>query len=177
MTRKIILSLAMSLDGYIATKDDKFDWILGDGDNSLNTKEFWNFPEFLKTVDTIVMGSRCYDLGQHKDFTDKEVFIATFKKLEDKDNLHFINGNIVEAVLENNHQSDKNIFIWGGGGLVHNFLESSEIDEFYIGIVPVILGDGIPLFRGKTPSIRLHLEKIMSENGIVVLKYSKKSPV
>lgn len=163
----------MSLDGYIATTDNKFDWITGDGDNTLNSKEFWNFPKFLKTIDTIVMGSHCFDLGQHKDFADKTIFIATSKNMEDKDNLHFISGDIVKAVIENNQKSDKNIFVWGGGGLVHNFLASSSIDEFYIGIVPVILGEGIPLFQGNTPTIRLHLEKIMSENGIVILKYSK----
>lgn len=174
MKRKIILSLAMSLDGYIATKDGEFDWIVGDGDQTLNTEYFWDYGKFLETVDAVVMGGRCYRQGLHKDLKTKNVYVATSEKLNDENNIRFINGDIVKTILEETKDSGKNIFIFGGGGLVHNFLKSNVIDEYYVGIVPVILGDGITLFRQINTTIKLHLTDIMSENGVVVLKYAKR---
>lgn len=175
MKQKVILSLAMSLDGFIATKSDGFDWIVGDGDKTLNTKNFWDYKKFLETVDTVVMGSRCFEQGFHQDFLSKKVFVSSSKKLKDHENIHFVSGDIVKKIVFDTKVKTKNIFVFGGGGLVHNFLKSDAIDEYYIGIVPVILGDGIPLFSGTTPTIKLHLLKILSENGIVVLKYEKHS--
>ncbi len=174
MVRKIVLSLAMSLDGFIATKTGGFEWIAGDGDKTLDTKNKWDYSKFLESVDIIVMGKNSYDQGFSKDFSNKEVYVATTEKTENKDNLHFINGDIVELVKNVKSKTNKNIFIFGGGGLVHNFLKSNAIDEYYVGIVPVILGDGVSLFQGINPTIKLHLVEIMSENGIVVLKYNKR---
>lgn len=56
MKRKIILNLAMSIDGYIASKDGGFDWIVGDGDEKLDTEDKWDYDKFLNDVDTVVMG-------------------------------------------------------------------------------------------------------------------------
>ena len=56
MKRKIILNLAMSIDGYIANEDGGFDWIVGDGDESLDTQNKWNYEKFLEGIDTVVMG-------------------------------------------------------------------------------------------------------------------------
>lgn len=81
MGRKIILNLAMSLDGYIAKKNGDYDWIKGQGDNSLNTKDKWSYEEFLNDVDVVLMGRDCYDCGFHKDFAGKKVFVATSKNL------------------------------------------------------------------------------------------------
>src|SRR3989338_7809911 len=166
MKRKIILSLAMSLDGYIATKDGRFDWIVGDGDQALNTKYFWNYSKFLESVGTVIMGSHCYKQGLHKDFNTKNVYVATSEKLNDEKTVHFIHGDITNIVVKVAKNSDKNIFVFGGGGLVHNFLKKNVIDEYYVGIVPVILGNGIPLFHRTHSTIKLHLVEIMSENGI-----------
>lgn len=72
MKRKIILNLAMSIDGYIASKDGGFDWIVGDGDEKLDTKDKWDYDKFLNDVDTVVMGKNCYDQSFHNDFADKK---------------------------------------------------------------------------------------------------------
>lgn len=100
MKRKIILNLAMSIDGYIANEDGGFDWIVGDGDESLDTQNKWNYEKFLEGIDTVVMGKKCYDQGFVDDFKDKKVYIATSKELEDYDNFHFINGNICTIIEE-----------------------------------------------------------------------------
>ena len=51
----------MSIDGYIANEDGGFDWIVGDGDESLDTQNKWNYEKFLEGIDTVVMGKKCYD--------------------------------------------------------------------------------------------------------------------
>ena len=71
MNGKIILNLAISLDGYIADENGGFDWIIGDGNNTLNTDEKWDYDKFLEDIDVVVMGKNCYVQGFHKDFVEK----------------------------------------------------------------------------------------------------------
>lgn len=61
MDGKVILNLAISIDGYIADENGGFDWIVGNDDNSLNTNNKWDFGNFLEDIDVIVMGKNCYD--------------------------------------------------------------------------------------------------------------------
>lgn len=174
MKRKIILNLAMSIDGYIANEDGGFDWIVGDGDESLDTQNKWNYEKFLEGIDTVVMGKKCYDQGFVDDFKDKKVYIATSKELEDYDNFHFINGNICTIIEEERKKEGKDIFLFGGGVLVDSFLKADIIDEYIIGIIPTILGRGRLLFFGGTPKIDLHLQEYVSDKGIIILRYSKR---
>ncbi|WP_054199275.1 dihydrofolate reductase family protein [Clostridium baratii] len=174
MRRKIILNLAMSIDGYIASEDGGYDWIVGDGDNKLDTKDKWDYTEFLKGIDIVVMGRKCYDQNFHNDFKEKKIYVATSKELDDYDNIHFIKGNICKVVEKEREKEGKDIFLFGGGDLVDNFIKKDIIDEYIIGIIPTILGKGRPLFLGNNPKIDLHLEQYNMENGIVILKYSRK---
>ena len=173
MTRKIILNLAMSIDGYIADEDGGFDWIVGDGDSSLDTENKWDYNEFLEGIDIVVMGKKCYDQGFLDDFKDKTIYVATSETIEDYDNIHFINKNICDVVLEESKKEGKDIFLFGGGVLVDNFIKKDIIDQYIIGIIPTILGKGRPLFLGNNPKINLHLDQYIVENGIVIMKYSK----
>lgn len=75
MSRKIILNLAISLDGYIASEDGGYDWIIGDGDKRLDTENKWDFNKFLEDIDVVVMGKKCYDQNMHNDFKSKKVYI------------------------------------------------------------------------------------------------------
>ena len=68
----------------------------------------------------------------------------------------------------------KNIFLFGGGVLVDHFLKADIIDEYIIGIIPTILGKGRPLFLGNNPKIDLSLQYYTVEDGIVIMKYSKR---
>ncbi|WP_195938278.1 dihydrofolate reductase family protein [Romboutsia sp. 1001713B170131_170501_G6] len=174
MKRKIILNLAISIDGYIASEDGGFDWIVGDGDNSLNSEKKLDFNEFLREVDTVVMGKKCYDQNFHNDYKNKKVYVATSKELEDYENVHFINGDICKVIEEERKKEGKNIFLFGGGKLVDNFIKANIIDEYIIGIIPTILGKGRPLFLGDNPKIDLHLDEYILDNGIVILRYSKR---
>lgn len=174
MERKIILNLAISIDGYIASEDGGFDWIVGDGDDKLDTEKKWDYNEFLNGVDVVVMGKNCYEQNFHNDFNDKKVYVATSQELQDHDNIHFISGDICKVIEEERKKDGKDIFLFGGGGLVDNFIKSDIIDEYIIGIIPIILGKGRPLFLGNNPKIDLHLDQYIMDKGVVILRYSKR---
>lgn len=174
MYGKIILNLAISLDGYIADEDGGFDWIVGDGNTTLNTEEKWDYGKFLEDIDVIVMGKNCYDQGFHKDFTGKDVYIATSKEIENYENYHFINGDIVN-IINDVKSEGKNIFLFGGGLVIDHFVKADVIDEYIIGVIPTILGKGRKLFLENNPKIDLTLEYYSVEESIVIMKYSKRN--
>ena len=173
MNGKIILNLAVSLDGYIADKDGGYDWIVGDGSSTLNTENKWSHDKFLENIDVVVMGKKCFDQDMHKEYQHKEVYIATSKEIEDFENYHFINGDIVKEI-EKLKNKGKNIYLFGGGILIDSFVKADVIDEYVIGIIPTILGKGIKLFYDNNTKIALKLEYYAVEDGIVIMKYSKR---
>ncbi|MBT6293695.1 dihydrofolate reductase [bacterium] len=178
MNRKIILNLAISLDGFIANEKGGFDWIKGDGDNSHDTKQKFDFPKFVEEIDILVMGRRAYEDCPHetmKTFNSKKIYVATTKKLESTyDNVIFINGDICKQILKLKKEKGKGIWIWGGAKLADPFIKENIIDEYIIGIIPIILGKGRPLFLGNNPTIKLHLKESTTQEGIVILKYDKR---
>lgn len=174
MSGKIILNLAISLDGYISDENGGYEWIVGDGNSTLNTESKWDYDKFLDGIDVVVMGRNCYDQNMHKDFQGKEVYIASSEKIDDYENYHFINGNICESISKLKNEG-KNIFLFGGGGLVDNFVKADIIDEYVIGIIPTILGKGRKLFFENNPKIDLTPEYYSVEDGVIVMKYSKRN--
>jgi dihydrofolate reductase len=174
MKRKIILNLAISLDGYIASEDGGYDWIVGDGDDTLNTKNKFSFEKFLEGIDIVVMGKNCYDQNMHNDYKNKKVYVATSQKIENQDNLHFISGDICKIIQEEKEREGKDIYLFGGGVLVDDFIKADIVDEYIFGIIPIILGKGRPLFLENNPTIKLHLEEYSIEEGITIFKYTKR---
>lgn len=173
MSRKIILNIAMSIDGYIAAEDGSFDWIGGDGNNKLDTKDKFDFENFMEDVDLVVMGKNCYEQGFADDYSDKTVYVATTESLEDHDNVKFIKGDIVKTILEEKEKEGKNIYLFGGGILLDPFIKADVIDEYIIGIIPTILGSGKKLFLLNNPEILLNLQEYYVDNGIIIGRYSK----
>ena len=174
MSGKIILNLAISLDGYIADENGGYDWIVGDGNSTLNTENKWDYNKFLDAIDVVVMGRNCYDQNMHKNFQGKEVYIASSKKIDDYENYHFISNNICESIIKLKNDG-KRIFLFGGGGLVDNFIKNDIIDEYVIGIIPTILGKGIKLFFENNPKIDLTLDYYSVEDGVIIMKYLKRN--
>lgn len=171
---KIILNLAMSLDGYILDKDGKYDWIQGDGDNTLNTPDVFDFPTFTKSLDIVVMGRKSYDDIGVDDYKDKKIIVATTKQMKNYDNLEFVGENVVEYVHSLKDKVAGDIWLFGGGVLVDAFLKADIIDKFILGIVPIILGDGTPMFYKGIPETKLHLDKYTMQEGVTILEYSRR---
>lgn len=178
MSRKIIFNLAMSIDGYISDEDGGFDWIVGEDNNSLDTKGQFEFSKFLETCDTIVMGRKSYeDIPKEtfNEFLDKKIYLVTNKELSvNKENVEIINGDIVGKIINLKKEEGKNIWIFGGAILADVFIKADVIDEYIIGIIPCILGKGRKLFLDNNPTINLHLENYSFTDGIAVLTYTKR---
>ncbi len=174
MSRKIILNMAMSLDGYISDNTGGFDWIYGDGNRSLDTKDQWSYEKFVKEVDTVVMGHTCFEQKFSEAFSDKKIYVATESHKEDHDNIHFIQDNITKPILEEMKQDGKNIFLFGGGITIDPFIKANLVDEYVVGIIPIILGKGRTLFQKDNPRIRLYLDACYINSGITTLHYKKK---
>lgn len=174
MKRKIILNLAMSIDGYIADEDGGYDWIVGHGDKSLDTNNQLDYAEFLKDIDIVVMGKKCFDQDMHNDFKDKKVYVATSQEIENYENINFINGDICKIIEDEKSIPGKDIYLYGGGVVVDSFIKADIIDEYIIGIIPTILGKGKPLFLDNNPTIKLDLNECIVSDGIIIMKYSRK---
>ncbi len=177
MNGKIILNLAMSLDGYIADENGKFDWIKPHNDRTLDTSNKYDYNSFLETIDIVVMGKKCYDQNLHifsNIDSTKTIYVATSKPQINHDNIVFIKDDIVRIIKEEANNG-KNIYIYGGGMLVDYFIKENVIDEYIVGIIPTILGNGIKLFYGNNPMINLKLEENIIDNGIVIMRYSKRN--
>ena len=175
--RKIILNLAISLDGFISDKDGGFAWIGGHGDNTQNTENQFDFPKFMNDCDTVVMGRKAYDDCGIKDvlgFEEKMFYVATSKKMENLKNVTFINGDIVKIINDLKEKEGKNIWLFGGSGLTDDFVKADIVDEYIIGIIPTIRGVGTKLFPTEYPVINLELKECTVNDGITILWYTKR---
>ncbi len=169
--RKLVVFIATSLDGYIATKADSLEWLFnveGEGDNG--------YSEFYETVDTVVMGKRTYDWLMEQDleefpYKNKECYVFTRTYHEDTEDVKFVNEDVSEFVEHLQSQDGKSIWIVGGGELLYYFIKEQLIDEFIITIAPTLLGKGIPLFKEGDYQLDLVLKGTRKFNQFVELHY------
>ena len=172
--RKLFLYIATSLDGYIATEDDSLEWLFkteGKGDNG--------YSEFYNTVDTILIGRRTYDWIIEKEkgnfpYKNKECYIFSRSKSGKNENVEFINQDVVEFTNKIKRLDGGNIWLVGGGNLLHSFIKERLVDEFIITIAPTLIGHGIPLFKKNDFELELKLKNIRKLNQFVELHYEVK---
>lgn len=172
----ISLRLAMSLDGYIATQEGGYDWIVPVPSPTLDTDHQLPFDEFLGDVDVVVMGRRCYDQGQHRDYVSlgKRVIVATSRApVHSEQDVEFVADGVVNVVRAA-RDSGQHCFLFGGGVLVESFLRADAIDMLTVGIVPILLGSGRRLFPSEHPTLELRLADYTVESGKVRLVYRRR---
>lgn len=174
MNRKVILYIAASLDGYIATHDEDLKFL----ESVEREGEDYGYGKFIKSVDAVIVGRKTYDkvLSMGFDFphADKESYIITRTPRPDIGNIRFYTGEVKELVLKLKSEPGNNIFVDGGSEIVHLLMSENLIDEYIISIIPVLLGDGIRLFRDGRPQEDLRLiSSTAFESGLVQLHYTK----
>lgn len=175
MSRKVILYIAVSLDGYIADSEGKIDWLGGQDENYEGD---YGYGEFISDVDTVVMGMNTYqqittELSPEKwPYENKRVYVFTHREMDDGRNLAFIQKNAEKFMAELKLKQGKNIWICGGADLANQFMKAGLIDEYHLTIMPVILGKGIPLFSHDHPEIRLQIERVQEIHGVIDIVYS-----
>ncbi|MDY0395602.1 dihydrofolate reductase family protein [Virgibacillus halophilus] len=173
--RNVVLFIASSLDGYIATKEESLEWLFkveGEGDNGIS--------EFLDTIDTVLMGKATYDWimehegGNSWPYSDKNCYVFTRSSIADTEQVKFISPDIQDFVSKLKKQEGKNIWMVGGGKLLYSFLKENMVDEIIITIAPTLIGKGIPLFNNGDYHLELLLKGTRRFNQFVELHYEVK---
>lgn len=174
-SRKLILYISMSLDGYIADGNNNLDFL------SLVEKEGedYGYLEFVKSVDTVIIGRKTYEKVQEMGFeyphTDKKVYIITRTKKPDQGSFEYYTGSLSALIETIKSKPGKHIYCDGGAEIVHLLLQENLINELIISVIPVILGSGISLFKQGRPFQKLNLISSKAfEKGLVQLHYTTK---
>lgn len=176
MKRKVILYISQSLDGFIADSKGNVDWILG---NNENYDSDYGYENFIKDVDTVILGANTYKQIKNELSPDKWVYenlqsyVLTNEIIEDTTNIKYVNMNIKELINRLQKEHGKNIWICGGANLVNQCVKEDLIDEYQITTVPIILGNGIRLFEANNKNIKLELKDTKEENGLILGIYAK----
>ena len=175
--RKIVLFIAMSLDGYIADIDGKVDWLSGQN-NDVEGSD--SYTDFVNSVDTVIMGWTTYhqivtELSPEQWIYDNlQSYVITHRNCAPKSNVTFVSENPCTLVNDLKQKNGKNIWICGGADIVHQLMQNNLIDKYYISIIPTILGNGIRLFNVIDQKTDLRFITSKSSNGIVELVYQKR---
>ncbi len=170
--RKVVLGLAISLDGYIARSDGSVDFLFMPKDYSM--------APFFATVDVAIMGRKTLDAGLKMgggSFNGYGLVSYVFSRSQPtgKRDGYTVTRQMPAALIRQlRKQPGKDIWLMGGGELARDFLKADLVDELYLGIVPVLLGEGIPIFPSGFPQrdFKLIENKIYSK-GLIALKYER----
>ncbi|HAW51073.1 MAG TPA: dihydrofolate reductase [Flavobacteriales bacterium] len=175
--RKLIVFISMSLDGYIATKDDDLSWL-----SVVESEgEDYGYEDFNQTVDTYLVGRKTYDVvkkltgGTFPPAQRHTCYVITRHRHEPENGVNFYTGKIEDLIAEIRKEKGKNIYCDGGGQIVTLLMQKNLIDEYKIAVIPVLLGDGKRLFHGGAPMIKLKpLPSKQYDSGLIMLNYARK---
>lgn len=175
MRRKVILYIAMSLDGYIADSTGGIGWL---GGTEPDYTGDYGYQAFLQQIDTVIMGWRTYhqvvtELSDEWVYAGRQTYVLTHRALPEKPGIRFVNMPTAQLVRELREQDGGHIWICGGAEMVRQFLADDLIDEFRISVMPCLLGKGLRLFT-KGTMIRLKLVSAKQENGVLNCIYQRR---
>jgi len=172
--RKVVLYIAMSLDGYIAKEDDNIDFL-----SLVQTSgEDFGYADFTSGVDTVIWGRKTYDkvlsFGVEFPHTDKKVWVFSRARSGKDEHVEYFND--VRALIHRlKQQPGKDIYCDGGAEVVHELLRYSLLDRLVVSVIPHLLGSGISLFKNGRPEQPLTFKRSVSfPSGLVQLWYDKK---
>lgn len=175
--RKVILYIAMSLDGFIATESGDIEWLSG---QDATSEEMGSYENFIQTIDTVVMGYTTYlqittELAPGNwPYKGMKSYVLTHKNVKSDEGIVFTDENIKHLIENIKSESGENIWVCGGANVVNQFMKEDLIDRYHITVIPTILGKGIRLFHDKNERVKLKLISSESNNGMIDLIYEKK---
>lgn len=175
--RKIVLYIAMSLDGYIADANGGVSWLRGQDPDS---ESEGSYPEFVRDIDTVVMGWETYhqvitELSPDEwVYEDLMTYVITHREETSSEKIRFVHESPSELMKKLKELDGKDIWICGGASIARQLMQDGMIDRFYISVIPVLLGAGVRLFGELPEEQELRLMETKSYNGIVELRYEKR---
>ena len=171
--RKVIVHIAASADGYIARADGDIEWLT----SRPAPKGFYGLNAFAKTIDTTILGRKTYDaslqMGAGFDAKTRHiVFSRQDPPADARPGVEYTREAIGPYVKRLREGRGKNIWLMGGGEIIASFLDAQAIDAFVISVVPVFIGDGIPLIARRHRHVPLSLVSTERfDDGLVQLHY------
>ena len=178
---RVTIHMATSLDGFIARKDGRVDWLETSdefiGGDSLDPDDV---EAFVKTIDCYVMGSRTYETALNFEakglgwpYGNKPTFVLTSRNLSrTRDTVEFYSGDLARFVNEQLRPAFGSIWFVGGGAVSGECLRRGLADEIRYSILPILIGDGVPFFEKLGRDVALHLAEVKAyKSGIVELRY------
>ena len=171
--RNVIVHIATSADGYIARPDGDIEWLT----SRPAPEGFYGMNAFMRSIDTTLLGRKTYEaslrLGAKFDAKSRHVVFSRHAPPADiPPGVEFVSGAIGPFVSRLREQPGKDIWLMGGGELIASFLDDGAIDEFVVSVVPVFIGDGIPLIARRHRYVPLDLRSVERfDDGVVQLRY------
>lgn len=174
--RKLSLFIATSLDGYIAKPNDDLSFL-----NIVEKEgEDYGYKEFTDTIDVIILGRKTYDYvlkaigDSYYDNGKRDVYVITRTPKQKVGRTTFYTGNVNDLVHQLKSEKGKNIYCDGGAEIINELLQCDVIDEFIISVIPILLGNGIRLFKDGRPEQELTFIKAKTyDTGLVQLHYKR----
>jgi dihydrofolate reductase len=178
---RVTIHMAASLDGFIARKDGRVDWLeTSDEFAGGDTLDPAFVAAFLKTIDCYVMGSRTYETALRFEaqgfgwaYGDKPTFVLTHRELpRTRDSVEFYSGDLAQFVNGRLRPRFRSIWFAGGGAVSGECIRLGLADELRYSILPILIGDGVPFFEKLDRDVALHLTEVKAyKSGMVALRY------
>ena len=178
---RVTIHMVASLDGFIARKDGRVDWMETTDEFAGGETMDPEFIEtFLKTIDCYVMGSRTYQTALNFEakgfgwsYGDKPTFVLTHRELpRTRNSVEFYSGDLAQFVNERLRPRFRSIWFVGGGDVSGECLRLGLADEVRYSMLPILIGEGIPFFEKLDRDVALHLKELKAyKNGMVALCY------
>jgi len=169
--RKIVVNIATSADGYIARPDGNIEWLT----SRPAPKGFYGMPEFMQSVDDKVLGRKTYEKSLELGARFNRHYVCSRQPppVSVPAGVEFVSGDILAFAERLKGRKGKNIWLMGGGEIIASFLDAGAIDEFIVSVVPVFIGQGIPLIAPRHRHVMLELRSVKEyPDGVVQTHYS-----
>ena len=186
--RKLILFMHTSIDGFVAGPNGEMDWIIVD-------EEMFDYAaQQTEQADTALYGRVTYQMMQsywptaadkpkaskhdkeHSAWYNKveKVVVSKTMQGENLPNTKIISDNIAAEIITLKQETGKNILMFGSPTVAHVLMSKNLIDDYWLFINPILLGEGIPLFKDikETTKLKFVASEIFS-SGVVCLHYQK----
>jgi dihydrofolate reductase len=171
--RRLVYSVAASLDGFIAGPKGEYDWIVHDPGI--------DFAAIYLQFDTFLMGRLTYELAQSqmpmlKKMGIRVVVVSTTLDSAQHRDVTVLSSGVAEAVVALKTEAGKDIWLFGGGVLFRSLVDAGLVDSVNLAVTPVLLGAGVPLLpEGNRVRLKLNESNALA-SGVLMLNYSVVRP-